>query len=564
MRLYRPALAGIALGALLPVTAAQAATGVAAAGSATSSATLVQLSIGSLLDVVDATDVELGTIRATAGNISTAAPSVSFVPVILNGTESDAVTVTPDNSPMTVGGVTFADLGLVSITSPTATLKASDGAARSSSITATLGEAGILGMPIALDGSVDAGSLADTSHAHAGKTLKITNISLPNLADLLAALGIDITKLPVDTLNALVSELNLVVSDATQAALDAANVAVDDAAAALAAGQTAVTDAETVLTNATEALDAELGDATIPPLTLPEGTEVPLDHTDWDTLDDAVKTVIIAANTGLGMAAANYDAAKAALATVEGTIAGLQETLDDALAALAGLVEGVLAGVPLVSVGAAEIGTKAAVGKAKEADVTGTISDVNVLGTDVLEAVTGDSALDLADLADDVANEINGVLGTVTDTLSSVLSEVTGATGLVVPAPEIELLVKETSTGVDGAYGTASAAVTALSISLGSATVPAVYALEGAPELPGVAAVTGGFQTAPLAMKVGTLTEAAKFRPAVAAPGAKPQEPGTTPTHPATGGPAGLAIVAVIGAALAVGVRRRLRTGTES
>lgn len=566
MRLYRPALAGIALGALLPVTAAQAASGVAAAGSATSSATLVQLSVGALLDVVDATDVELGTLRATASTISAKAPSVSFVPVTLNGTESDAVTVTPDNSPKTVGGVTFSDLGVVSITSPGATLEAADGAARSSSLTSSLGEASILGMPIALDGSVDAGSVADGSHARAGKTLKITNIALPNLADLLGALGIDITKLPADTLNALVSELNIAISETTQAAFDAANTAIDDAAGALAQGQTGVAEAQTTLTNTTEALDDELGDAVIPPLTLPDGTELPIDHADWDALDDEVKAVILAANTttGLAMAAANYEAAKAALATAQGAIAGLQKTLTDAVKALAGLVEGVLAGVPLVEVGAAEIGTEAAVSKAKKADVTGSISGVKVLGTDILSAVTGESELDLAALGDEVANDINDALGTVTGTLSSVLSEVTGATGLVVPAPEIELLVKETSTGVDGAYGTATAAVTALSIRLGSATVPAVYALEGAPELPGVAAVTGGFQTAPLAMKVGTLSEAAKFRPATAAPGAKPQKPGSTPTHPATGGPAGLAIVAVIGAALAVGVRRRLRAGTES
>jgi hypothetical protein len=116
---------------------------------------------------------------------------------------------------------------------------------------------------------------------------------------------------------------------------------------------------------------------------------------------------------------------------------------------------------------------------------------------------------------------------------------------------------KTTATGTDGAFGTATATLSALSISLGSVTVPEAYALDDAATLPGVGAVTRAFKTAPLGVTVGTLVESARFRGSANAP-ATPNTP-TKPNLPSTGGPEGLAIVAVIGTALAVGIRR-LRT----
>ena len=554
MRLYRSALAGIALGALLPVSAAQAATGVSAAGSAVSSATLVKLSVGELLDVVDATELSLGTLTMHAQNITAAAPSVTFVPVTLNGVQKGAVTVTPANSPKTVGGVSTGDLGVLSATGPGASIKAADGAVRSASLGSTLGQATILGLAIGLDGGVAVDAVSDTSHAQAGKTLTIKNVELPNVADLLGALGIDFAKLPVATLNRLVSDLRVTISETTQTALDAANEAVDSAGDALATGQAEVAAATAELTTATEAFDAALSGAT-----LPAELSGPLDHEDWDGLSAEAKTAVLALNTGLSDAAAAYEDAKAAVPDEADDIPALQAALDAAEGVLAGIVEGILGGLPLAKIGAAKIGTDAAVSKAaKAASVTGTISGVEVLGNDVLSDVTGESTLDVAAIVGDVADDVNAALNTATSALSDILSDLTG---MVVPAPQVTLLTKKTSTGTAAGFGTADATVTALSISLGSATIPAAYALEGAGELPGVGAVTEGFKTAPLAIQVGVLGESAKFRPGTttATPN-KPAKPGSTPTHPATGGPAGLGIVAVIGAALAVGVRRRLRT----
>ena len=558
MRLHRPVLAGLALGALLPVTAAEAATGVTAAGSALSSATLVEVSIGALADLVEAQSVSVGSLSATAQTVTSAAPSVTFVPITLNGVETGAVTVTPANSPQTVGAVSTSALptDAVSATSPAATLTASKNTAGpQSSLTTSLGSASILGLPITLDGGLDVGSATDSSHSQAGKVLTISGVSLPSLADLLAALGIDLAKLPVPTLNALVSQLPVSLDAATQTAIDAANSAIDTAAQNVADAEQAVTDATADLAAAAAAFDSALSSANLGAAVLPSGVSAPLDHQDWDTMSgtpdgQAAQAIILAANPGLSDTAQDYEDAKVALAAADSAVAPLQAVLDTAAGVLAGIVAGVLDDTALASVGAAEVSTKAAVGTAKTATVTGFVEGVEVMGQDVLAAVTGDSKVDAAALVGDVADDVNAALATLGATLSNILSGVTGATGLVVPAPSIEVLTKTTETGVDGAYGTATATVTALSISLGSVTIPAIYALDDAGDLPGIGAITDGFSTAPLSVNVGVLSETARFRPATIPAG---------PTLPATGVPSGLAIVAVIGTAFAVGARRRLR-----
>lgn len=554
MRLHRPVLAGLALTAVLPVTAASAATGVTAAGSALSTATLAEVSVGALLDLVEAQSVSIGSLSATAQNITSAAPSVTFTPITLNGVPTGAVTVTPANSPQTVGAVSTSALptDLVSATSPGATLTATNSGKASSSLTSSLGSAKILGLPITLDGGLDVGSVTDATHAQAGKGLSINNVALPNLADLLAALGIDLMALPLDTLNALVSDLRLTLNLAAQQALDAANTVADAAQQAYDDASGDVTAATAALATATASLDAALSGADL----TGSGVTGPIDHTDWDQLDPAVQTIIMTSNSGVATAAAAYETAKDDLAAAEAAVQPLLDALQDAIEDVAGIVEGLLAGVSLVEIGSAEIATKAAVGTSKVATVTGAISGVKVLGSDILADVTGDSELDVAAIAGDIADDINSQLNTVTAALSNALSSATGATGLVVPAPKVEVMKKTTKTGVDGAYGTASTTLTVLSVSLGSATVPAVYALDGAGALPGVGAVAGGFKTAPLAFKAGTVVESARF-----AAGA-PQTPSTGNEHPATGGPEGLAIVAVIGVALAIGVRR-FRGATE-
>jgi hypothetical protein len=573
MRLHRPVLAGLALGTLLPVTAASAATGVTAAGSALSSATIASVSVGSLTigtTVIPGASVALGTLSATAETINGKAPSVTFVPVTVNGTETGAVTVTPANSPKTVGGVATGalPLNILSATSPTATLTAANpAAAPTSSLKAALGSVSVLGMPITLDGGLNVGSVTDATHAKADKTLTIQNVTLPSLADLLAALGIDIAKLPASTLFALVEELPMVIDSVTAGLLAASDTAIADALVDVSEAQNTVDTATEDLATATDNLDTALGalDAVaIAALgTLPTGVDAPLDSADWDTLGESPEgqTIqgLLRADSAIDSAADAYEQAKGDLQDANDVLDGLVDTLNGLVDTLAGIVEGVLSDTPLAKVGAAKVGTNANVGSTKAATVTGYVSGVEVMGLDVLKEVTGNSKVDAAKLVGDVADQVNDQIAGVTQTLSDVLSDVTGAIGLNVPAPSIEVLAKTTKTGVAGAFGTADATVTALSVTMPSATIPDAFALAGAGSLPGIGDTASGFKTAPLSIKVGSLTDAARFRPAS----------GTTPTTPntpddgdlaSTGVPSGLGIVALIGVALAVATRRRLRT----
>ncbi len=550
MRLYRPTLlAGLALGAILPVTAASA--GVAAAGSATSTATLATVSVGSLTagaTTLTGHTVSIGTLAAGAQTLSpSTAPSVTFTPLTVDGAApAGTVTVTPANSPQTVGAVSTGALPLnvLSATSPSATLTASTTtAARNASLTTSLGSAHILGLPVTLAGSLSVGSVTDATHAQAGKSLAITNVSLPNLADLLAALGLDLTKLPAATLNGLITQLPVTVSGAEQTAIDAANTAIDTAQQTYDDAQTDVTNAEADLATKTADLDAALAGAT-----LPVGVTGPLDHTSWDALTPVEQAAVEALNPGLAATAAAYDAAKTALTDANTALAAAATALADAIATLGGLVDQVLAGTPLVTIGAVDVSTKAFVGSTKTATVTGSISGVEVLGQDVLAAVTGSSTLDAAKLVGSLASQVNSAISSLTATLSNVLSSATGATGLVVPAPSIKLLVKQATTGTDGAFGLADATVTAVEVSMGSVTLPTAYALDTATDLAGIAPISTGFMTSPLAVKIATLVEAARYR--------KADSGGSLP---ATGLPAGLGIVALTGTGLALVARRRLR-----
>jgi hypothetical protein len=569
MRLHRPVLVALALGTVLPVSAASAATGVAAAGSAVSSANLATVSVGSLTvlgTTLSGHTVTLGSLQSVAQTLSSDAPAVSFAPAVVDGVKKGEVTVTPATSPKTVGGLAIPALPLnvISATSPSATLTAAKAATGPvSGLTTSLGQISVLGMPLTLTGGLKVGSATDAAKSQAAKTLTISDVSLPNLSDLLAALGIDLKKLPVDTLNGLVESLPVVISGTADAAIDAANGVVDTAQTTYDTEVTEHAAAATALATATDALDDALAATTIPVgVTLPAGMSAPLDHVDWDELRStvdgtAIATAIAAADSAIPTAVTAYDAAKAAMPAAISQLNTALNALHAAISSLAGLVDGVLASNPLVSIDAAQIGTSAVAGATKNAAVTGYVSGVKVLGQDVLAAVTGNTKVDVAAISATLANQVNTALAGVTGTLSTVLSTATGATGLVVPAPSIKVMQKSTQTGTDGAFGTAQALVTALQVDLGSVTVPDAFALVGAGALPGVLDAGSSFKTAPLSFKVGVLGESARFRPGSATP---PQKPGNGQSHPATGAPAALGIIAVIGTALAFGARRMART----
>jgi len=575
--------AAVALGAVLPVaSAADAATApTAAAGLAQSGATLVAVS-------AFGKSVSLGTLSSIASTTGAADAAVSFTPVTIDGAKTGTQTVTPATSPKTVAAVSTGAVGavpatLLSVTSPAADLSASLANGAASGLTGNLGQVSVFGANLLGNGTVAVGSVVNGVDATAGKSVSVTNVGLPSLADLIAGLGIDLSALPLaavrDVLRSLPGTLEPAI-EALMTATESAQAAVDSAQAGLASAQAAsapaqaavssaaagVTQADAAVATATSTLNSALGAAG---LSLAAFTALP----------DALKPApVVAALTALTQAQSAKAAADAALATANAALASVNAAVDAAqaalntvLATLRAAIAAVLAAaanlldVPLASIASVTVRSLAKTGKTAAdsvADVQGTISGVNVLGADVLALAGLGSSLDVVGTATAAVSQLNAKVATV---LGDVFGALDGAVpGLSVPTPTVAFLSKQTATGRDGAFNTATATVSALTVSLGSLSVPTLVALPTLPALPGITQTANAITTAPLSITVGQLSESSRFRPASLAapvtPGAPaapaaPAQPG--PSLPATGAPIGLAIAALAVVGMSLGLRRR-------
>ena len=271
---HRPLATAAAAALVLGVVAGPAAArGTAAetqtaAGTATSALNLLSLALAG--HAVDVGRVALTSDTVTGNPVA----KVVVTPLKVDGTTYGEQTVTSANSPASVPTVDSAAVvpaalaGLASVKSPVFDVSATtaDGASTKAG-TASLGSVSVLGIPLKLDGSVNVGSLVNATNAVGQKTVTVKNVALPSVADLLAALGLNLPALPVDTLTKLLKDLNLTstaVTTATaeldkamatiKAQVDAAQAEVDKAAAALAAKTTELTGAQSQLA----AAEAEL------------------------------------------------------------------------------------------------------------------------------------------------------------------------------------------------------------------------------------------------------------------------------------------------------------------
>ena len=661
-----------------PLVAAAAATALLAslAGPA-SAATEPAPAAGVASSAVTLLDVAAGGRTVTAGTLSLlsdalgtdAVAKIVVTPLTVDGLAYGERTITPADSPATVtafdsGTVAPALAGLVKVTSPVFTGTAQNGSSGASSRVGadSLGGVAVLGLPIALEGTLDVGSLVSrTGGAVGDKTLEITNLALPSIADLLAALGLDLSKLPTEVLVELLTELDILTTavttagqaltdaiaaagiqpqiDAAQAEVDTATTALaakvdelagknselaaarDDLAAttaalapptaAVATAQRELATANAALATATGALNAALDvaglsgidaynellpvfrdplasviDPLIAAVTAAQGTVASA------TATVATATSELAAAQSLAdIAAAAVTALESAIATLQGVIDTLQEAVDAAvaivtnvltsvqplIASLLAAVTAVLDGTPLVSIDALTVITESKVTSANDGGqsatvVGGEITGLHVLGTDVLNNVLGATRVDLLDLTGSTLDGVNGLLTELTGTLSSVLSTVPGFPLLKIPAPTIELLTKQSGTGIADGFGTASTGVRALSVTLPSITLPQALALPSAANLPVFASTleafqvsavldsAGNFVSSPVTVALGILSEQARFRPAgsvppTVAPGAV--LPTTGSQLPRTGTTGALALLGVVLMGAAVVARRR-------
>ncbi len=312
-------------------------------------------------------------------------------------------------------------------------------------------------------------------------------------------------------------------------------------------------------------------------LGLPSATQqlleaaVPAISTDLASLN-AAQATLTAAQTALATAQTALAAAQSALAAAQAVLTAAQQLLT-AITNLGTAVTGLLATVPLASIGSIDVTTLADAGPHLAATVTGTVSGVKVLGQDVLATVTGSPTTNVSALLGSLSGQLGTALGGLTGALSQVLSHVPGLPTLSVPAPVIHLLTVSKGTASSGEQRAAHADVSVLSVTIPSMSIPAAVALPGLAPVAGSGA-GGPLSTPSITAVVGDLTDraeatlvpAASTPPTVVTPGQAAGTPASTPsaaapTLPFTGLNSGLPLTAA--ALLVAGVAllraRRLR-----
>jgi hypothetical protein len=541
---------------LLSATAAVSALVLCGTASSAGAATASQPAAGAASSALQLVSAAVAGHTLSAGTISLLADARTatkvgkavITPVMMDGTAYGEQTVTPAASPKTVGGASSPSTlaGLLSIASPTlaATVTNKPSAAVSST---SLGSLKVLGLSVPLTGSLGVSSLVDAATgASATKQVTLKNLALPSIADLLAALGIDLSKLPVSTLTSLLDQLALV-----SGAVDSAQAAVASGQATLDGLVTSLTSAQSALTTASSALSTALA-------AIPGAPSLSAFLAETSVLQQAFITL----NPTIGPLLTAYNTASAAVTAAQGLVDTAQATLNGLIGTLVSAIKALLDGTPLLSIGTLSISSLAKVTSAKaggqQAKVLGaTLSGVKVLGTDVLQTALGTSTIDTAALTSSAIASVNSATSGLLGTLSSVLSAVPG---LKVPAPTISLLAPSASTGIVNGFGVAKTSLSGLTIALPSITLPTALALPGAANLPALSAVTGTATTlvsAPLSVRLLTLSDQAAFRPAVVG-SSTPGTSGTPPELAHTGLPVGLVVLALVTLGGAAVLRRRV------
>jgi hypothetical protein len=460
-----------------------------AKGSATSSLTVLQLSLlGNTLSA--------GQIAAVADN-SVSPHNVKLVVTPVDSSVTGAVgqqTITPGSAATTVpSSPATASLpnGVGSITGPTFSVSAADNATGvlTSAALKALGSVTILTMPVNLQTASLSNTASVTSTAStAEKSLSIGTIALPSLQDLLAKLGVNLNNLLDLLTQANLDKLAGLVTSTTTGAVKTANDAVTAARTAIGANaptslsgaQTAlttangtVTTAQNTLTAANTAFTTALTGAIANPATsaLLAGAGITSSTTAAQFLasplagNAALASVTSAANA-VTAAQTALTAAQAAVTQLQALITALQALITSVLNAVNASND------PLASLGGVNVVTKAVAASTPTATADVTVASTHVLGTI--------AALPLS--------QLTSALSTVTSTLSSVLNSVTGVS---FTPPSIAIGAPTKSTSSSGSTRHAAASISAVTVTMPTLTLPTALALPGVPTNVGGKLVVG-------------------------------------------------------------------------
>jgi hypothetical protein len=218
-----------------------------AVGAASSSLSLLDVTLGDasvrLLDLA---------LRSESG---AGAPSTSFVvtPLALDGAAYGRQSLSSRSAALPgVDSRRFAPAALSAVASASSpSIDVTVEGATSRAAATTLGGASVLGIPVRLDGAVEISSSSAATGSAGSKTLTLTQLALPSVADLLAAAGLDLQALPAASLTGLLNRLDLD-SSATREAEQALRDALGGSAPAYDTAVASVVDATDAVVAAAE------------------------------------------------------------------------------------------------------------------------------------------------------------------------------------------------------------------------------------------------------------------------------------------------------------------------
>ena len=422
-----------------------------------------------------------------------------------------------------------------------------------SGLSSALSNVGIAGGLVSVPKStVQLGTDAATAAAKGTQSISIPSIEVLNLGAVLDALGLPLSSLPLDKLQALLGPLGKSLPNLSDPT--AVVTQVNQALGTLAGQSGALT------ASICQQVDGILG--TVGGLA---GT---------GAAADAANTIIdtVGSTTGGGVPGVPSLLRAQALpscSSVTGTVQDLVNQLNGVVASVVTSLLDTLAHTSLLSVQGVDVGLVADARSTIEssvADVTGKIGSVKVGAL----AVPGVSGLDLTSAA--------GVLSGAGDAVSAAIGSVLGTINAqLAKMVDVDVLKITKNVANVGGYNTATAAVTALTatltppalltgaLNLGNsagdllgqvgATVPAL-----SPLMTQLEATLGGLDllTAPTSIAVGTLSSQGAYKAVAATPGT----PTTGGELPRTGGSNAAipAMAAVLVAGIALGIRRFLNT----
>jgi len=454
-------------------------------GSASSALSILRLTL-------NGQTVTAGRISAVAGN-SRSPHTARLVLTPLDSTATGPVgqqEVTP-SSPTTVPGtpksITLPG-GFGSVTGPTFVAQAKDA---TSGVLATarlsaIGSVNLTAVPLSVD--LNAASLQDTaqvvsSHASAVKSVSVGNLALPSLADLFAALGVDLPALLDQLTQGKLTQLAGLVTDTTSGAVKAANDAVDTAQAALtSAGETNVADtvadaqaeltaADAQLTQDNSAFDSAWSAAysaaqtagtngAIDTALTSAGFTNPPSADQFNTLTaaekTAIQTVLDAIDTTLYPAMVTASDAVAADENIVALVNDLINALQQLVTSVVGAIDG--NNEPLAAVKGISVTTKAMAARTPSAAASVHVASIDVLG----------QAKQLS--------TVSAALAQVGATLASVLDSVPG---VKFTPPSISAGTPSKSTSTKGRTRYATASIRALTLHLPTITLPAALGVGG-------------------------------------------------------------------------------------